>query len=125
LDAYWVKPDQVSAEAPSGEYLSRGMFMIRGQKNFVHNIPLRIAIGIVEEGENISVIGGPTSAIAKHARYKVELVPGRRSSGEIAKIIRGSLAAVATKELREKILKIKVEDIQRFLPPGNSEIPIR
>merc|ERR1712228_636081 len=33
--AYWVKPDQVSKTAPSGEYLTVGSFMIRGKKNFL------------------------------------------------------------------------------------------
>ncbi len=133
LDAYWVRPEQVSAEAPSGEYLSKGMFMIRGQKNYVHNVPLRLSIGVeVEEeengdggGGNLSVIGGPVSAVGAHARYKVDVVPGRRASGEMAKMIRGSLAANATKELREAILKLRIEDIQQFLPAGKSEIDIK
>ena len=125
LDAYWVKPEQVSKEAPSGEYLSKGMFMVRGEKNYIHNVPLRLSIGVVEEEGNLIVIGGPVSAIDAHARYKVDIVPGRRASGEIAKMIRGSLAAVATKELRGKILKLKIEEFQRFIPAGKSEIPIR
>merc|ERR1719167_2000665 len=33
--AYWVKPEQVSKTAPSGEYLTVGSFMIRGKKNFL------------------------------------------------------------------------------------------
>ena len=33
--AYWVKSDQVSKTAPSGEYLTTGSFMIRGKKNYL------------------------------------------------------------------------------------------
>ena len=122
LDVYWVKPEQVSKEAPSGEFLSKGMFMIRGQKNFINNVPLRISIGVVDEGEEVSFIGGPVTAVKAHAKNSVELVPGRESSGAIAKTIRGRLAASAAKELREKILKLKIEEIQRFIPSGKSEI---
>ena len=120
LDVYWIRPEQVSKQAPSGEFLSKGMFMIRGQKNNIHNVPLRVAIGFVEEGS--LVIGGPVAAINAHTRYKVELVPGRQPNGTIAKTIRSILATNATKELRKKILKLKIEEIQRFIPSGKSEI---
>ena len=124
LDVYWIKPEQVSKQAPSGEFLSKGMFMIRGQKNYIRNVPLRIAIGVVEGKEGL-VVGGPVSAINSYAKNRVELVPGRQSSGKIAKIVRSSLVASATKELREKILKLKIEEIQRFIPSGKSEITKR
>jgi predicted ribosome quality control (RQC) complex YloA/Tae2 family protein len=34
-NAYWVYNHQVSKQAPTGEYLSTGSFMIRGKKNFL------------------------------------------------------------------------------------------
>jgi len=125
LDVYWVRPEQVSKQAPSGEYLSKGMFMVRGQKNYIRNVPLRVSIGVVERGGDLLVIGGPVSAIIAHARYKVDIVPGRLASGSVAKMTRDSLATNATKELREKILKLKIEEVQRFIPAGKSEIAIR
>ena len=125
LDVYWVKPEQVSKQAPSGEFLSKGMFMVRGQKNYIRNVPLRISIGVMEEEEELLVIGGPVSAVNRQARYIVEVVPGKQASGMIAKIIRDNLATNATKEYRERILKLKIEEFQRFIPPGKSEIAIR
>lgn len=35
MAAWWVKADQVSKTAPTGEYLTTGGFIIRGQKNFL------------------------------------------------------------------------------------------
>lgn len=35
MAAWWVNADQVSKTAPTGEYLTTGGFMIRGQKNFL------------------------------------------------------------------------------------------
>ncbi len=125
LDVYWVRPKQISKQAPSGEFLAKGMFMVLGQKNYIRNIPLCISIGVVEKGEDLSVIGGPTSAIRGQARYLVEIIPGRQSSGVIAKTIRNSLASSATKELRKKIIKLKIEEFQMFIPAGKSEIAIR
>jgi predicted ribosome quality control (RQC) complex YloA/Tae2 family protein len=45
--AYWVNPDQVSKTAPSGEYLSKGGFMIRGRKNFLPANQLIAGFGIM------------------------------------------------------------------------------
>jgi predicted ribosome quality control (RQC) complex YloA/Tae2 family protein len=125
LDVYWINPEQVSKQAPSGEYLSKGMFMVRGQKNYIRNVPLRVSIGVMEKDGKIAVIGGPVSAINTHSQYRVEIVPGRHTSGKMAKEIRNTIATFVTKELRNKILRLKLEDIQRFIPAGKSEIAIR
>jgi len=125
LDVYWIRPGQVSKQAPSGEYLSRGMFVIRGSKNYIRDVPLHLSIGIVEEEGNLSIIGGPAASIDAHAHYKVDITPGRQPSGKIAKMIRTGLAAKATNELQRKISKLKIELIQRFIPAGKSEIAIR
>ena len=45
--AYWVKPDQVSKTAPSGEYLTVGSFMIRGKKNFLPPATLIMGFGFL------------------------------------------------------------------------------
>jgi len=55
-DAYWAHPSQVSKTPPSGEYLPRGAFMVRGERNYVRSLPLEVAIGVDEEGR---VVGGP------------------------------------------------------------------
>lgn len=34
--AWWVHHDQVSKTAPSGEYLTTGSFMIRGEDSFIY-----------------------------------------------------------------------------------------
>ena len=53
-DVYWVHPDQVSKTPQSGEFVARGAFIIRGSRNYLRGIPLKIAVGIVDyEGERI------------------------------------------------------------------------
>lgn len=122
LDVYWVKPDQVNKSAPSGEYLSKGMFMIHGQKNYIKGVPLRVSIGVVEKEDRLVIIGGPPSAIASQTRYKVDVVPGRQSSGKLAKLILGRLAAIAPAESRARILKLSLDDIQKFIPAGGGQL---
>jgi len=45
--AWWVKADQVSKTAPSGEYLTTGSFMIRGKKNFLPPSRLELGMGVL------------------------------------------------------------------------------
>ena len=40
VDVYYVSPEQVSKDAPSGEYLPKGAFMIYGRKKWERNTPL-------------------------------------------------------------------------------------
>jgi predicted ribosome quality control (RQC) complex YloA/Tae2 family protein len=45
--AWWVKPDQVSKTAPTGEYLSTGSFMVRGRKTFLPPVRLEMGFGLL------------------------------------------------------------------------------
>lgn len=45
--AWWVKNDQVSKTAPSGEYLTTGSFLIRGKKNYLPPSYLVYGFGIL------------------------------------------------------------------------------
>ena len=122
VDIYWVNPDQVSKGAPSGEYLSKGMFMIYGQKNYIHDVSLCISIGIIKEANQLLVIGGPPTAIASQSQYRLEIVPGRIKSGLLAKEIRYRLAKMTPKEMYDIIIKISLDDIQQFIPAGGGHI---
>lgn len=53
--AYWVKSEQVSKTAPTGEYLSTGSFMIRGKKNFLPPCHLILGLSFLFKLEESSV----------------------------------------------------------------------
>lgn len=107
--AYWVLPEQVSKQAESGEFLPRGAFVIRGKRNYLHDLPLRMAIGEVEMDGHRKIVGGPVSAVrARSARYVV-LAPGKEDRERLAK----RLAAV---------FEVPMEEIARVLPPGGVEV---
>ncbi|CAH1729386.1 unnamed protein product [Chironomus riparius] len=54
-NAYWVRSDQVSKTAPSGEYLSTGSFMIRGKKNFLPPCHLMLGLSFLFKLEDGSI----------------------------------------------------------------------
>ncbi|NOZ59579.1 MAG: fibronectin-binding domain-containing protein [Euryarchaeota archaeon] len=120
LEVYWVKPEQVSKRAESGEYVSRGAFVIRGRRNYGIG-RVRIAIGVVLNDE-VRIIGGPPSAIERQSSAHVVLVPGRRKSGEIAESVKRKLAEKLGGEAGKAVEGIPIEEIQAFLPPGTSDI---
>ncbi len=125
LNAYWVTPDQVSKTAPSGEYLTKGAFMIRGRKHALRDIALRLSIGVVHTNDQWTVIGGAPSAIQAHTPYRVELVPGRQRSGRLAQDVRRRLADQVPPEAKTEILKLPLEEVQRFIPAGGGELELR
>lgn len=64
--AWWVRSDQVSKTAPSGEYLGTGSFMIRGSKNFLPPMQLSLSFGFV------FVVDDETRAAKKAQRLAIE-----------------------------------------------------
>src|SRR5438874_961569 len=90
--AYWVLPEQVSKQAESGEFLPRGAFVVRGKRNYFHDLPVRLAVGEVEIEGHRKIMGGPVSAVVARATRYVVLLPGKEDREEVAK----RLAAVFT-----------------------------
>ncbi len=122
VDVYWVSPEQVSKSPPSGQHLKKGAFMIRGSKNYVRNVPLRVAIGVKMREEQPMIIGGPVEAISKQTSTYVEIIPGKQSSGKLAKRMRRLLSKKAPKALEKRLLKIPLDEIQKFIPSGRGKV---
>jgi len=122
VDVYWVYPNQLSKTAPSGQYLGRGAFIIKGTKNYIRKVSLRAALGIQKSGEQLRVIGGPIEAVQKHTNVYVEVVPGDEPSAKLARHIRHLMYERAAQEDRERILKISIEEIQQFIPMGKGTV---
>ena len=78
--------------------------MICGDTNYLHP-EVKLAIGIY----NDKIMAGPLSAIKKHCKFFVEVLPGNEKASSVAKLIR-------------KILDASLDDIIRVLPAGGSTI---
>jgi len=122
IDVYWVRPNQVSKTAPSGQYLEKGAFVIQGAKNYIRKASLRVGIGLQRSDEKLNVVGGPVNAIRKHADMYVEVVPGEESSAKLARQIRQQLFERTRIEDRERISRLPLEEIQQFIPYGKGAV---
>jgi predicted ribosome quality control (RQC) complex YloA/Tae2 family protein len=121
-DVYSVLPPQVSKTPETGEYVSRGSFIVRGERTWYRNTPLGIAIGLQLEPQ-AAVIGGPISAIKEHAKACVELRPGQFEPNDVAKkvlrILKGKFPDEEFKGLRGIL---NTDAVAAFVPPGGSDI---
>ena len=122
-DVYWVKPEQISKHPPSGQYLAKGAFIIRGEKNYFKKIPLKIAIGIITREKQIpKIIGGPPSAIANNSEAYVEIIPGDTPAGKLAEQILRILKKKTQLETSKQLRKFLIGEIQKFLPYGKGKV---
>jgi len=115
-DAFWVRPEQVSKKAPSGQYLTKGAFMVTGKRNYVKGVKLRLAVGVQINEEGVQVIGGPPSAVRTRSAAYVEVVPGATARHDLAKRIAAELSR------RLKLKPPDPNDVLEFLPPGPGKI---
>ncbi|MBD3312931.1 DUF814 domain-containing protein [Candidatus Woesearchaeota archaeon] len=103
---FWVKPDQVSKEAESGEYMAKGAFMIRGKTNYIP-AKINLAIGSMEDSR---VMGGPLSAVKENCKAYVEVVQGNDKTAAVAK------------KVKAKIGDVDLDDIIKVIPAGGAKI---
>jgi predicted ribosome quality control (RQC) complex YloA/Tae2 family protein len=98
FSVFSVKPEQVSKTTKSGEYISKGAFMIYGEKVF-YRPDTSFAVGNL----NCKVMGGPLSAVMKHCKDYVEIVQGDEKLSDAAKFIKHKVGG-------------ELDDIIRVLP---------
>ena len=120
-DVYWVKPDQLSKSGPSGEYVPHGAFAVNGKRNWARNVPLRLAIAVVENGE-IAFVGGPVEAVKAKAKAYVLLEPGDAVGKGLLKEILRALMLKLPKEQRERVGKTSIEQIREFIPYSKGRV---
>lgn len=107
--AYWVYPTQVSKTPEAGEFVSTGSWIVRGKRNYFFNVPLELEIGIVEYRNSSIPMICPPGILDPEKSKVVKIVPG----GEKRNVVSRKIA---------EILGISNEEIERILPPGNSQI---
>ncbi|EGG41591.1 hypothetical protein Nlim_1602 [Candidatus Nitrosarchaeum limnium SFB1] len=118
VSAFWVNPEQVKKSAPSGQFLPKGSFTIEGQRNFVKISTLKLAVGLMPQGEDFVVTCGPPEPIKKNSICYAIIEPHGLEMVDAAKKIRLEFL-----KLEEDIVKkISIDDFVRALPAGASQI---
>lgn len=111
-DAFWVYPEQVSKQAQSGEYIQKGSFMIRGEKNILKNIPLLMALGVEKKKVDVNdevleyeeLFSGSVESVKKKCGQRfIKIEPGNQTYKSLNKEIK-------------KRLKTHIEDLPKYIP---------
>lgn len=111
---YWVKPEQVTKEAPSGEYIPKGSYMIRGKRNY-QTVPLEAGIGVLDEDDAKIPMCGPVSAVEANSNLLIKIKPGSTKKSKLAKKIK--------LRLEEKVNEnIYIDELMQILPPGKGMV---
>ncbi len=103
--AYWVTPGQVSKTPESGQYVRKGSWIIRGKRNYLFSLPMKLSIKMIDNGK----LNIPMIYPFREGDNAITIIPGGRTKDKIA-------AEIA------KILDIDPEEIISILPTGNSNI---
>jgi len=106
-EVFSVNPSQVSKQAPSGEYMSKGSFMITGKRTN-HRATVNCATGSLDG----KIMSGPVSAISANCKDYFVIKQGKGKPSDCAKKIAKKLGA-------------DVDDVLRTLPAGGCEIEAR
>ncbi len=109
LSAYWVYPSQVSKMGESGEYVAKGAWVIHGKRNYIHKVPLRLAVGKINYQGVDLVMCGPVDAVRAYTDKYVIIEPGEEKKERVARKL-------------SEIYGVPVEELLHILPPGKIKI---
>ena len=118
VDVYYVKPEQLSKSAPSGEYLPRGSFMVYGKRTYLEGVPLRLALTVNPEDSEYPVKAVPPETAQAEAGLWAEIAPGNLKAKDLASKVKSRLVELASKEEKPKLLRIPVEAFSPLIPYG-------
>lgn len=121
ISVYYVRPEQVSFSAPSGEYLPKGSFMVTGKRNYVKT-RLAVAFGLRKSDGAYEVLHGPPSAVAAKSKALVEVVPGDEDAGSLSLKILDSLCRQSGYELSDEERRPLAALIAQSIPYGKGAL---
>ena len=79
-----VKPAQVSKSAQTGEYVGKGAFIVRGQRQWFKDLDVQMGIGLVAINGVPLLMGGTVSSIKERCQRYAVLCPGQTKKDQLA-----------------------------------------
>lgn len=104
LDVFYVNPEQVTKKAQSGEYMTKGAFMIYGKTN---ELQARVELAIGKKDDMIMCAA--EESVKKHSKKYFVIQSGREKPSSIAKKVKAEFGG-------------DLDDIIRVLPSGGIKV---
>ncbi|MCC6024982.1 MAG: NFACT RNA binding domain-containing protein, partial [Desulfurococcaceae archaeon] len=120
IDVYWVYGSQVSKTPPSGEYLTKGAFMVYGERRYLR-VPLVLGVGLrlfCDEvyGDYVKVFAGSPEVVKESSISYALVVPGDLSVNGAKREVTRILVEEAKK--RTGVLYANIEESVESVLPG-------
>ena len=103
-----VKPAQVSKSAQTGEYVGKGAFIVRGQRQWFKDLDVQMGIGLVAINGVPLLMSGTVASIKQRCERYAILSPGQTKKEQLANRI-------------YKATGLRTDDVLSVLP-GSSDI---
>jgi len=134
VDVFYVLPDQVSKTPPSGEFLTKGSFMISGKKNLIKGAKTELALALefleIQNESNPEsqifyphILCGPINAFKK--KFNLVIINPSKSGdskGKLAKEIKSTFMNMLDSTKKKWVKILPLDDIILVLPTGTSKI---
>ncbi len=102
---FYVSPEQVSKKTKSGEFMSKGAFMIYGKTNYIDN-KVNLSVGMTK---SMQIMAAPMESVKAHCSKYIALLQGNEKASAVAKYIRHHLGG-------------ELDEIIRSLPSGSFKV---
>ncbi|MFP4424337.1 MAG: NFACT RNA binding domain-containing protein [Candidatus Woesearchaeota archaeon] len=98
---FMAKPEQITKQAESGEFLPKGAFVVRGKVTYLDN-SINLALGSYDD----TIMAGPKESIQANCPEFVVVSQGDKKANDVAKQIKRKIGG-------------EIDDIVRSLPTGS------
>ena len=85
--SFWVKPGQVSKTAESGEFVAKGAFIVRGNRNWIKDLEMKMAIGLICINGIPLLLGGTNEIVSTLCTRWAEIQPSMQKKEKLANLI--------------------------------------
>ena len=98
------KPEQLTKEAPSGEFVPRGGFITKGKLTYIEN-KINCGVGLYKD----KIMAGPLAAVKKNCEKYIQIEQGKEKTSNLAKLIQKKVGG-------------NIDEIIRALPSGGCQV---
>lgn len=113
ITVYYVAPEQVSLTPPSGHYIPKGGFIVKGERSY---LTARLELGFgLRDGE---LLWGPPQALEGKVERMAVIVPGKKKAERLA----DEIARRLLRDGDRKTLKELARRIGQLIPYGCGDI---
>lgn len=117
VDVYYVFPTQLTKKTEAGEFIKKGSFVIKGKKNYIKDVELKIAVCF--DAIKHKLFCAPVESAKARKLPFIVLIPKNKTKEEISKEIKEKLIKIVG---REDLKDININRIISILPEGGFEI---